>query len=429
MGSTVNGIYIPDDGENSWGTQVSNNLRRQSENHVNVKAYGALGDGTTDDSTAFTNALTAAGEGGHTFVPSGTYILNNLSFTNDNQRIVGEGKNKTILKLKAAGSYILREVGLWGCSVENLQLDGNSKTGAGIVLTGSAVRGSQRHRFVNLNIRQCTIGVDVQAGAANQVDRNTYQDCYIFECNTGMKVNSANGQEQVFLNTTVSGCTTAALELDNGSLDWFGGQCLSSGKGIHFASGAFLWLNMRGVILEGNTTDIEGTTWPTYGVIMEHSVTASAINIAPNGSKFTARNCIFNAAINANGNDVFFLDENCTFGGGGSWNAAGGNVRRMKIDGSGFGFNQPTGSTTDSLEWGAPGAAAMDTNLYRSAANRLKTDDNLHAVDGVATKYKAGTPVDGDFATTPPDGTIVVDSSANKIWTRIGGTWKGVVVA
>jgi hypothetical protein len=81
------------------------------------------------------------------------------------------------------------------------------------------------------------------------------------------------------------------------------------------------------------------------------------------------------------------------------------------------------------MDWGPGGATAMDTNLYRTAANQLKTDDNLQAVDGVATKYKAGTPVDGDFASTPPDGTLVVDSTGNKIWARVGGTWKGVVIA
>ena len=47
----------------------------------------------------------------------------------------------------------------------------------------------------------------------------------------------------------------------------------------------------------------------------------------------------------------------------------------------------------------------------------------------VATKQKAGAPVDGDWAAAPPNGTLVVDSTNNKIWARVGGTWKGVVIA
>lgn len=50
-------------------------------------------------------------------------------------------------------------------------------------------------------------------------------------------------------------------------------------------------------------------------------------------------------------------------------------------------------------------------------------------VNGVATKEKAGAPVDGDWTVAPPDGTIVLDSTNNKIWARVGGVWKGVAVA
>jgi hypothetical protein len=73
---------------------------------------------------------------------------------------------------------------------------------------------------------------------------------------------------------------------------------------------------------------------------------------------------------------------------------------------------------------------ALDTNLYRAAANRLKTDSFLNAsAQGIATKQKAGAPLDGDWAAPPPDGTLVVDSTNNKLWARVSGVWKGVVIA
>lgn len=67
---------------------------------------------------------------------------------------------------------------------------------------------------------------------------------------------------------------------------------------------------------------------------------------------------------------------------------------------------------------------AQDTNLYRAAANQLKTDDTLIALDGITTKIKAGIPADTDFATTPPDGTMAVDTTNSKLYVRIGGVWK-----
>jgi hypothetical protein len=77
------------------------------------------------------------------------------------------------------------------------------------------------------------------------------------------------------------------------------------------------------------------------------------------------------------------------------------------------------------------GTAVRDTNLYRSAANRLKTDDLVDATGmGVATFVKAGTPSDADWAVAPPVGTLVVDTTGNKIWARTAAaTWKGVAIA
>jgi Collagen triple helix repeat (20 copies) len=81
------------------------------------------------------------------------------------------------------------------------------------------------------------------------------------------------------------------------------------------------------------------------------------------------------------------------------------------------------------MEWG-DGANPRDTTLYRSAADRLKTDDLFDATGlAVATKVKAGAPVDADWAVAPPDGTIVADSTGSRLWVRVGGVWKGVAVA
>jgi hypothetical protein len=45
----------------------------------------------------------------------------------------------------------------------------------------------------------------------------------------------------------------------------------------------------------------------------------------------------------------------------------------------------------------------------------------------IALKTKAGTPADADFV-TPASGMIAVDTTASKIWVRVGSTWKSVAV-
>jgi len=63
---------------------------------LNVKDFGAVGNGTTDDTTAIQNALNSLSSGGRIYVPSGTYkITNQLSFYS-NQLFIGDGPTSII---------------------------------------------------------------------------------------------------------------------------------------------------------------------------------------------------------------------------------------------------------------------------------------------------------------------------------------------
>jgi hypothetical protein len=81
-------------------------------------------------------------------------------------------------------------------------------------------------------------------------------------------------------------------------------------------------------------------------------------------------------------------------------------------------YQNPSTTSTPS------GVHTNDENYYRP----------LGGASSFAVRTKSGTPVDGDFyysktvggvlTTTPPDGTVVLDTAANKIWVRSNGTWK-----
>jgi hypothetical protein len=76
------------------GGTTSRSLADRHGDHLNVKDFGAKGDGTTDDSAAFqatVNAVAAKG-GGLVRVPPGNYaIAHTIAITTSNIRIVGEG--------------------------------------------------------------------------------------------------------------------------------------------------------------------------------------------------------------------------------------------------------------------------------------------------------------------------------------------------
>lgn len=111
----------------------------------NVKDYGALGNGSADDTTSIQNAINAAqtAGGGTVLFPAGTYMVTPtsspaLSITADGIKLVGTARKKSIIKKTANGVLISMSgpsTDLTGathvhyCSIESLTLHGNNKTG------------------------------------------------------------------------------------------------------------------------------------------------------------------------------------------------------------------------------------------------------------------------------------------------------------
>ena len=94
---------------------------------VDVKTFGAAGDGVTDDTAAFNAALDSLADagGGTCLVPKGTYIISASGITShvkSGVHLIGEG-NASLLKIAAVPNGPL----LWGegngWSIERLALE------------------------------------------------------------------------------------------------------------------------------------------------------------------------------------------------------------------------------------------------------------------------------------------------------------------
>ena len=66
---------------------------------VNVRAYGAKGDGTTDDRAAFNLALVAAA-GKTLYVPAGSYRVSAGLTVSNRTRIVGDGPTASLINYR-----------------------------------------------------------------------------------------------------------------------------------------------------------------------------------------------------------------------------------------------------------------------------------------------------------------------------------------
>jgi hypothetical protein len=131
-----------------------------------VKAFGAHGDGTADDTAALQAAIDAAhaAGGGAVDFPPGTYSTRTLTI-HSRVHLIGAGFEATILKLRdgtdddlirshkfaqLAGSG--QAAGIFNCSIRDLTLDGNrarNARGCGLRLYGFG------YLLRDLRIRQC----------------------------------------------------------------------------------------------------------------------------------------------------------------------------------------------------------------------------------------------------------------------------------
>lgn len=131
---------------------------------VNVKDYGAVGDGMHDDTAAIQAAIDTAeaSGGGIVFIPAGTYIVSStLVVDRSRVHIVGAGMGATTLKASAfVTGTILRFTGLSTTSrnfyslIQNLGIDGNNCSGA----LGLHLKWTSLFRLINVFITNCPAG-------------------------------------------------------------------------------------------------------------------------------------------------------------------------------------------------------------------------------------------------------------------------------
>ncbi|MBB6114629.1 hypothetical protein F4826_001507 [Rahnella inusitata] len=108
---------------------LSNSVTRtqhdKNSDWISVKDFGAKGDGSTDDTAAFKNALSASYQ---VFVPKGEYKITDGLIPRDVTSISGAGKYYTKLRLYDKDVDLIT-MG-WDCELENISLESMLPDGA-----------------------------------------------------------------------------------------------------------------------------------------------------------------------------------------------------------------------------------------------------------------------------------------------------------
>jgi parallel beta-helix repeat protein len=113
----INGIV------KATGSTASRSLANRFADVVNVKDFGAVGDGVTDDTIAIQSAINITTE---VFFPSGTYIVSSLLIPSDTT-LSGEAGPSSIIKRKnnTSNGYFIKANIQKNIGFYNLTIDGN----------------------------------------------------------------------------------------------------------------------------------------------------------------------------------------------------------------------------------------------------------------------------------------------------------------
>ena len=225
-------------------TLVLETTKLKAYNTINVKEYGATGNGTTDDTTSIQSAITVlANEKAYLFFPCGTYkISSTLLIENKNYlTVVGDGAN---ILCNFSGSSEISGFKISNCV--------SPMIGEGIVLhcvNGglSDSRGITATGLHNLNLNKLRVyggfkyGIYL-ANTINQRLTNLVSECVVDSSTYGIylfnNASDGGGAEYTELaNCRVSNCSTCGCTILCGNVSVTGGCYDWNGIGIRVIGG------------------------------------------------------------------------------------------------------------------------------------------------------------------------------------------------
>lgn len=348
----------------------------------NVKAYGAVGDGTTVDSTAFQNAINAAATagGGQVYAPPGTYVVSNL-YLASNVTLAGAGMGATVLLMDpAAGTLVVRVVngsttdGSF-ITVKDLTIDGNkaafgsSNTTKVYGYYAGTSTGVVTDLFITrVEFRQC------KAYACDVVDvhRVAITDCTSHDNGyaTGTN-NNASGFEVLADDVTLTGCRA----YNNSNKGFISGE----GGVTHYRT------KFIGCVAENNTAEgfylHDGVT---DSAILGGTATGNTNGVSLNTSAI--RNSVIGVSISGNSGNGIRVDTS-------TFNTISNNV----------------------LDGNATASSGNPELYFTSGSNNLATGNMINSVTSSTSIVEAGTSDHNTFRANVTNKTVTIIGSNSTV--------------
>ncbi len=137
---------------------------------VSLKSYGAIGDGTTNDTTAVQAAFNA---GKNIYVPDGTYLIDAITVGNS-INVLGSGKNKAIFKLRTVATNMITATSKTGVSFDGIGFLGSNGNSANEVLFYAIT--CTDVTLTNCGFKSSVIGLQIQQTTNSKVVNCDFED-------------------------------------------------------------------------------------------------------------------------------------------------------------------------------------------------------------------------------------------------------------
>ena len=349
------------------GSQASSIYGVAHLNAVTLEKYGAVGDGTTDDSAAMTAAIAAIASGGTILLGAGkTYLVGaSAPYTlPTNSSIIGQGRGSA---LKTASNTTVLVTGGQNITLRDFRVFGNS-TGSsqfGIANGTIGVPSSGFRQFYAVNVSVETMGGDgwiiawtESAAGVSTGNAPIITGCEALTC-AGNGFNVEVAEYIQFTNCTAWSCGTG-LRVATGNLAWSGGQIND---------------NTNGVLLDNQGNALHGTISAT---LINHNGTA----ITSANSPAVASGFIFSACFILFGDIYLINTESVHFVG-------------CTIDVGDLIFQGSTNTRFESCLWPMASANAVFHSYLGNASTEFFSGDNLVVPGGTPFTGAAGHPVVG----------------------------------
>jgi len=175
---------------NTLPDSITGDIKVSTIEFANVKDYGALGDGTTDNTTAFNNAVAT---GKNVYIPEGTFLITGNVVMQADQGLFGNG-NKSIIKITNNGYNIWAGQGGW---IDSIKFLGDGRDTGKVFQTAIFV-----YRCSSINITRCTFeaiggyGVYLHETIAGIKGRAgvTISNCFAYICNISYFMSNEIGE-------------------------------------------------------------------------------------------------------------------------------------------------------------------------------------------------------------------------------------------